>query len=473
MDGRLREVSGRVVQLLAELAAGEGIDAGRLFAGLPVDPQAPPKWVDWDVYCEALDRLQEAAGGPDALARISERLVFADALAPFARMLRLVLTPERLYRFINLWIGPMLVPPLLNEHRELGPGRLLLRLRIPPQLRDSPAFFHHAVGTMRSGPRLIGLPAAYVQVEVAPREATYQVVVPQQPGLGRRLRRSLDVLRRSTRDSTDSFVAGIEHLITLRAELARRYREADALRRDAEEGLQRRRALLRELGREVREPMAQVIDAAQRLLHTDLDPEQREQATIARDCARDLLEAVRSASEPRRPPPSSPPPAPGTFEPRRLAERVLRLVEHAARSRGNALALVVHEGVPERVRGDGGKVRQVLLNLVDNAVRFTSSGRVEVRVEVAPRPDGQRPTGPSALVFEVIDSGIGLSEEARARLFRPFEQADASTARRFGGTGLGLSIAKALVEEMGGTIHTSPAPHGGSSFAFVVPVEAC
>ena len=463
----MHQVSGRALRLLAELATAEGIDAGRLFADLPFDASTARGWVDWEVYCEALDRVQDAAGGPEGLERLSEGLVFADAVAPFARMLRLVFTAERVYRFINLWIGPMIIPPILNEHEDLGGGRLLVRLRIPPELRDSPAFFHHTVGTMRGGPRLIGLPAAHVELTVAPRDATYRVVVPQAGGLTRRLRRALEVLRSSPRDSAESFVTGMEHLITLRRELARQCREADALRLVAEQGLRQRDALLRGLGHEVRAPMTRVLEAAERLLETELDAEQREQAATARDCARELLEVVQGMAEQGVAPGTSPAAVPTVFEPRAVARQVELLVEHATRARGNVLSVVFGESVPARLRGDGGKIRQVLLNLVDNAVRFTDSGRVEVRVNLASAP-GLEPLG---LEFRVTDSGIGLPDDARARLFRPFEQAEASTARRFGGTGLGLAISKALVEAMGGTLQAGRGADEGSSFWFVLPVE--
>jgi anti-sigma regulatory factor (Ser/Thr protein kinase) len=134
-----------------------------------------------------------------------------------------------------------------------------------------------------------------------------------------------------------------------------------------------------------------------------------------------------------------------------------------AHKKGLELIYQVQPDVPDALVGDAGRVRQVLLNLVGNAIKFTDAGEVVVRVEAAGDP---APEDEVSLRFVVIDTGIGIPPEQQERIFRAFEQEDTSTTRKYGGTGLGLTIASRLVALMGGTITVDSAPGRGSTFAF-------
>jgi PAS domain S-box-containing protein len=160
---------------------------------------------------------------------------------------------------------------------------------------------------------------------------------------------------------------------------------------------------------------------------------------------------------------------PHPFAPRELIEGSAALLRQQADAKGLALQVEVDPSVPECVIGDDTRLRQVLLNLLSNAIKFTAKGRVSVFVEC----EGERET--QALIrFTVVDTGIGIPQDKRHRLFQRFSQVDSSTARKFGGTGLGLAICKNLVEAMGGTIKVESTEGEGSTFSFLLdlPVVA-
>ena len=141
----------------------------------------------------------------------------------------------------------------------------------------------------------------------------------------------------------------------------------------------------------------------------------------------------------------------------------LRALAVRAHKKGLELISHVQSGVPDALVGDAGRLRQSLLNLIGNAIKFTEEGEVVVRVEVA---SDAVPDGEVGLHFTVTDTGIGIPPEKQETIFRAFEQEDTSTTRKYGGTGLGLTIASRLVALMGGTITVDSQPGRGSTFAF-------
>ncbi len=152
--------------------------------------------------------------------------------------------------------------------------------------------------------------------------------------------------------------------------------------------------------------------------------------------------------------------------PRRLVEDVASTVRWQARERGLALSVEHVEPIPDPIQTDPTRLRQVLLNLVSNAVKFTEKG--SVRIVTRPgRDDGKKPR----LIFTVADTGVGMTEEQLAEIFEPFVQADGSTTRKYGGTGLGLAICRRLAKLLGGTISVSSTPGVGSRFEVSIPVE--
>jgi len=156
--------------------------------------------------------------------------------------------------------------------------------------------------------------------------------------------------------------------------------------------------------------------------------------------------------------------------PARILHDVVSLMQVRAASTGLVLRIEHAFPLPRHICSDPVRIRQVLLNLVGNSLKFTERGSVTIAMSFRP---GDGDGGPGELAFEVRDTGIGMTHEHVSRLFQPFTQADSSMSRRFGGTGLGLSISKRLVEMLGGSLSAVSAPDRGSTFTFRLAVEAC
>ena len=262
----------------------------------------------------------------------------------------------------------------------------------------------------------------------------------------------------------DERVVGLRWDVTERVQAGRVLAEA----RDAAVAASRAKSdFLATITHEIRTPLTSIVGAADLLLTTSLDEPQRELVGRQRDSA-DVLLAILSdildfskieAGQMRLE--DVPFDLPATWQ------RTVALFEERARVKGLSLTATMADDVPAWVSGDPVRLQQVLMNLLSNAVKFTGSGGVTATLDVGPS-DGP---GTVALRVAVTDTGIGLSDDARTRLFQPFHQAETSTTRRFGGTGLGLSIVSRLVSAMGGGIEVDSEPGAGSTFRFFVVVR--
>ncbi|MFM1991699.1 MAG: hypothetical protein RJA99_4656 [Pseudomonadota bacterium] len=252
-------------------------------------------------------------------------------------------------------------------------------------------------------------------------------------------------------------------------DIAERQRHERALReaRDAAESAASAKAqFLAMMSHELRTPMTGVIGMVDLLHDSRMTGEQRRFVEVLRGSAHSLLTVLNDVLDYSKIEAGRLDLERIDFRPETVAREVVALLSHAASARGNTLVLRWPADAVAAVRGDPTRLRQVLFNLVGNAIKFTERGTITVEGDARARDDGR-----VTLCFAVRDTGLGIDPDVLPTLFRPFRQADSSTTRRFGGTGLGLAICRRLVEAMDGTIGVDSRPGEGSAFRFELVLE--
>ncbi|MDA5558147.1 hybrid sensor histidine kinase/response regulator [Shimia sp. MMG029] len=256
------------------------------------------------------------------------------------------------------------------------------------------------------------------------------------------------------------FFISIERDVTDARKLAEDMLQA---REAAEQGARAKAEFLANMSHEIRTPLTGVVGMADLLAETELDPEQQRYTETIRGSSMSLMAIINDILDLSKLDAGRMELHPVTFSPHACIKETLDLLSPSADDKGLSITLDVSEATPDYVKADDGRIRQILTNILGNAIKFTDVGGVDVTLCHEDTEDGQR------LVWVIRDTGIGIPKEQQDQIFDHFTQAEAATTRKFGGTGLGLSITRHILDVMGGCISVQSDPGQGATFRIEIP----
>ncbi len=444
----MSDVSGRVLGLFAHAEKRYGVPRGQLFQGLSISAERAPERVDWNVLCELFRRLEALVGPEEELAKLGMDFFQMPEFSGLVDVLRLVASPKLLYWASAQWGGPRMFPNLKETHREEPRGSIRLSTEIPEAFEACPQLLWFNLGFYRALPRVLGLGLAHVDAEIGVRRATYVVTPPPSLTLWSRA-------KHMTRAITSAGSA-VQELATLNASLQRQFQsaeqarqdaerqraeaelardaairaqaDADKARLDAEDALRVKSEFLATISHELRTPLNGVLGMTSILLDTPLDADQLECVETIRLSGETLLTLISDILDFARIDAGRLAVNAASFDLSALVEEILQVTSSRAHDKGLELTSSFPATVPRVVVGDAERIRQVLLNLVGNAIKFTDKGHVHLAVTSTAIVDEK-----AKLVIAVEDSGIGIARggvRSDLRGLHPGRRFDDATLRR-------------------------------------------
>lgn len=281
------------------------------------------------------------------------------------------------------------------------------------------------------------------------------------------LKKEIDGMRAANTTMAEAQAKALVNSAMVMSELKETHRELDKARSDAVSASTAKSEFLANMSHEIRTPINGVLGMNEILLRSDLSSTQRRCATVIRNSVEALLQIINDILDFSKIEAGKFELVASPFNLRDVVEDVVQLFAENAQRKRLELNVVADAGAETHFIGDAGRIRQVLANLVGNAIKFTESGEIIVRFDTSSSADGKA----CHAHFEVEDTGIGIEPHVQSKIFESFTQADSSTERRFGGTGLGLSICSQLVQLMDGQIAVKSNPAAGSNFYFDIQLQ--